>query len=371
MNISKEKQENRLESVRKRFGDHKANALIVTYEPNVTYLTGFTGDSSALIVTNDQAWIVSDFRYVTQLEQESPGLEVQIRPASRTIAEELGMILSKLGLSTVGIESDSMTVSQFEEIRKASGTTELIPTRGLVESLRVLKDEDEIKAIREAIRAAEEAYLNVRLALQDRALHNELQMASVLTSKLQEQGASAPSFPPIVASGPHAALPHARPRADAKLSDADFILVDWGASMTPLPYKSDLTRVMVTGIVSATLEQVHRIVVDAQKQAIAAIRPGISAGAVDQVARSVIANAGFGERFGHGLGHGIGLEIHESPRLKPISAEILVPGMILTVEPGIYLPDWGGVRIEDDVLVTESGAEVLSTLPKDLDIVSG
>jgi Xaa-Pro aminopeptidase len=205
----------------------------------------------------------------------------------------------------------------------------------------------------------------VRSELQEGATEKEV--ADQLEANLRRCGATGSSFPSIVAVGVRAALPHARPTATTRIGDDDFVLFDWGA--TGRPYKSDLTRVLVTGKVSPEFEKVYQTVLAAQERGIAAIRPGAKAQDVDAEARSVIEEAGFGRFFTHGLGHGIGMDVHEAPRLRKESETILEPGMIVTVEPGIYLPDWGGVRIEDDVLVTTEGCEVLSHLPKALDWV--
>src|SRR5262249_28498163 len=192
-------------------------------------------------------------------------------------------------------------------------------------------------------------------------------LADELENYLRRCGATASSFPPIVAVGVRAALPHARPSPTIRVGDDDFVLIDWGAAGHP--YKSDLTRVVVTGKVTPTFETIYRTVLTAQECAIAAIRPGVKAHDVDAEARSIIEEAGFGRFFDHGLGHGLGMDIHEAPRLRKGSQDTLEPGMMVTVEPGVYLPDWGGIRIEDDVLVTHDGCEVLSSVPKSLDSV--
>ncbi len=226
-----------------------------------------------------------------------------------------------------------------------------------------MKDAFEIEEIRGAIRCAERAFTMVRAGL--RSDDTERDVADALESSMRRCGATASSFPPIVAVGTRAALPHARPTRTMRLRDADFVLLDWGASGEP--YKSDLTRVLVTGKVTAKFEAVYRTVLAAQERAIAAIRPGAKAHDVDAEARSVIEEAGFGGFFDHGLGHGLGMEIHEAPRIRKGSQDVLEAGNVITVEPGIYLPDWGGIRIEDDVLVTNDGCEVLSGIPKSLD----
>jgi Xaa-Pro aminopeptidase len=193
---------------------------------------------------------------------------------------------------------------------------------------------------------------------------SELQAAHLLENSMRQFGATVASFPPIVAVGPRAALPHARPTS-AMISESDFVLVDWGASAAS-GYKSDLTRILVTGKISPKLEKVYGVVLKAQQAAIRSLRAGARCSEIDSVARRVIENAGFGKHFTHGLGHGIGLDIHEGPRLSAASDSELKPGMIVTVEPGIYLEGWGGVRIEDDCLLTRDGCEVLTSVPREL-----
>ena len=272
-------------------------------------------------------------------------------------------------MAKVGFEAASLTVAALEVIRSAAGSVDLVATTDVVEPLRSVKDDVELIAIRRAIDIAERAFTVLRGRLGD--LDDEKAAADALEFELRRCGADGSAFPPIVAAGPRSALPHARPLPGARLNDAGFVLIDWGARLGPLPYRSDLTRVVAAGIVSSRFEEVYRVVLEAQARAISAICPGVSCAEVDAAARSAIAEAGFGRYFDHGLGHGIGLEVHEAPGLRVGAAEVLRAGMVLTIEPGIYLPDWGGIRIEDDVLVTLEGAEFLSNLPRDLDAVRG
>ncbi|RUL81813.1 M24 family metallopeptidase [Tautonia sociabilis] len=355
----------RVEAVRRSLREAGLGALLVTHPPNVSYLTGFTGDSSALIVSADRLLIVSDFRFDTQLRDECPTLERHIRPSDRTLPQELGEVVAKLGLGRVGFEAAGLTVADQWTIREGVGSVELEGTSGVVEAIRVIKDDDEIAALRRAIEAAESAFRSWKEAVSPES--DEKEAADALEFALRKAGAVGSAFPPIVAVGPRAALPHARPEPGVRLGSDGFVLVDWGACMGPLPYRSDLTRVLATGKVSPRFEELYGVVLEAQRRAIASIHPGAKAADVDAEARSHIGEAGFARFFDHGLGHGIGLEIHEAPRLRGSSEETLRPGMVLTIEPGIYVPDWGGIRIEDDVLVTPDGAEVLSRLPRDLD----
>ena len=340
------------------------DALLVTSFTNVTYLTGFTGDDSYLLVRTQGETLISDPRYTTQLGEECPGLDLFIRPPGLTMHEAVGKLVRRANLGRLGVEADSMTLGLRDRISALLKRTEIVPVSGLVELLRERKDADEVARIREAVWFAEKAFGVLRATL--RPEKTEKQVADELEQQLRLFGAQGCSFPTIVAAGPRAALPHARATA-SPIGNADFVLVDWGA--TGNLYKSDLTRVLVTGKISPKLERVYRVVLSAQEQAMAAIRPGAVAQEVDAIARRVIADAGFGRYFGHGLGHGLGLEIHEAPRLAAKVATVLQPGMVVTVEPGIYLPGWGGVRIEDDVLVTRTGYEVLTSVPKTLEEV--
>jgi Xaa-Pro aminopeptidase len=273
--------------------------------------------------------------------------------------ETVAQIAKRARAGKLGIEATSMTVAVRDQIAAELPKTELVGTRDLVENLRLIKDRDEVAEIRRAIWYAERAYQVLRASL--RPERTEKEVGDELENQIRLYGAKGCSFPSIIAVGARAALPHARP-TDQRIGADDFVLVDWGADGGP--YKSDLTRVLVTGKISPKLERIYRVVLSAQEQAIAAIEPGRSCHDVDQVARQVIAAAGFGRNFGHGLGHGIGLEIHEAPRLAANQHLKLEAGMVVTVEPGIYLPGWGGVRIEDDVLVTKDGCQVLTTLGK-------
>lgn len=339
-----------------------ADALLVTNFKNVTYLTGFTGDDSYLIEASSQSLLISDPRYETQLAEECPGLEVHLRGPGEGMSAAVATTIGLLKPQHLAIEAGSMTVALYETIAKTTKSVSLVSTTGLVETLREIKDQDEIKSIRQAIDFAERAFAVVRESLV--ADQTEKQVADEIEYQMRRFGARGASFEPIVAVGSNAALPHAHPTG-RRIGDSPLLLIDWGAS-GPL-YKSDLTRTLATDKISTKLERVYRVVLTAQAAAIAAIRPGASAHEVDTVARNVIAKAGFGRHFGHSLGHGIGLDIHEGPRLAQNQHRPLKAGMVITVEPGIYLPGWGGVRIEDDVLVTRTGHQVLSHVGKDLD----
>jgi Xaa-Pro aminopeptidase len=355
----------RREGLRRTLRASDVEGVLVGSSTNVRYLTGFTGDSSVLLVGRDREIIVSDGRFTTQLAHECPGLEAHIRPSGTELTQTVGRVVRGLGWRRLAFEASSCTVAEYQALCEAVAGVELVGVRGWVEALRRVKDEAEIAAIRDAVRCAERAFTMARAGLRDD--DTEKDVSDAIEAALRRCGATASSFPPIVAVGVRAALPHARPTRETRLRDADFVLLDWGASGEP--YKSDLTRVVVTGKVTPKFETIYRTVLAAQERAITAIRPGAKGHDIDAEARSVIEAAGFGGFFDHGVGHGIGMEIHEAPRIRKESPDILEPGNVVTVEPGIYLPEWGGVRIEDDVLVTDAGCEVLSRLPKSLDSV--
>lgn len=339
-----------------------ADAILVTNEKNVTWLTGFTGDSTWMLLSKSNALLLSDTRYTTQIENEcgSDNLDVEIRDASSTMLKTLTKVLNKAKINSLAFESDCMAHSAYCGLVEAAENTELVPTSGITENLRAIKDKQEIKDIRFAVKLAERGMATLRAGLKPGM--TELQIAHNLEHAMRSFGATRAGFDPIVAVGPNAALPHAIP-GSLTIDESPVLLVDWGAE-TPDGYRSDLSRVLFTGSVSAKVEAVYGVVLKAQLAAIDAIRPGVKCCDIDEIARTIIEKAGYRKYFGHGLGHGFGLQIHEQPRLSPISEQLLEPGMVVTVEPGIYLPGRFGVRIEDDILVTRDGCEVLSNVPK-------
>ena len=340
----------------------EAEALLVTNFKNVTYLTGFTGDDSYLLVTLDGERLVTDPRYTTQLEAECPGLPLEVRVPGVTMLAGTTKAVKRAGVERLGLEAGSATLSLERSLTKALAKVMLVDTENLVERLRIVKDKDEIEATRLAGQQARRAFEVVRASLTPTM--TELDVAAELEYQARRFGAKSLSFPPIVAVGSRAALPHATPTR-RQLSESDFTLVDWGANSGL--YLSDLTRMIVTGRISPKFRKLYAVVLKAQLAAIDSIRPGLTGEKVDSVARKVIKRAGLGKAFGHGLGHGTGLEILEAPRMAIGQKTKLRPGMIVTVEPGVYLPGWGGIRIEDDVLVTRTGHEVLTDVPKELE----
>jgi Xaa-Pro aminopeptidase len=346
--------------------DASLDALLVAKVCNVSYLTGFTGDSSFCLVTPTRAMLISDDRYRAQIEQECPGLETHIRGHDKNTYQAVGEVVSKLELQNVGVEAAGVTLEEFERLKGLCPTANLVGTSGLVEKLRSIKDATEVAAIRRAIRIAEQGFAALRATM--RPTDTEKELADLLDGYVRRAGGDGMAFPPIVGVGERSALPHSTLSA-RRLDESPFVLVDWGARAGL--YHSDLTRVLwspggpLRRTVESRLEKMYTVVLQAQTRAIAAVRPGVSVKEVDAAARGHIAAAGFGDHFTHGLGHGIGLEVHEAPAVRTNSDDILVAGMVLTIEPGIYLPDFGGVRIEDDLLVTPDGAEILTSVPRD------
>jgi Xaa-Pro aminopeptidase len=350
---------NKLRKLIKKSG---AAGMLVTNEHNVTYLTGFTGDSSYLLIAPKNEVMLSDSRYTVQLEEECPDVDVDIRNSGQSMLDAIDKQTKRAKVASLAMEADSLTVSTYGKITENFSKLDFVNTSGLVEQLREIKDKDEIASLRRAVDMAERTFAVIRASL--RPNQTEQEIAANIEHQIRQFGGKGCSFTPIVGVGPRAALPHAIP-TERQIGESDFVLIDWGANEHL--YMSDLTRVLVTGKISPKLERIYKVVLKAQEQAIAAIRPGALMSDVDAIARNIIKDAGFGKNFGHGLGHGIGLEIHEVTRLASNQHREFKAGMVVTVEPGIYIPGWGGVRIEDDILVTRNGHDVLSSVPKDFE----
>jgi Xaa-Pro aminopeptidase len=347
------------------------DVLLVTHPINVTYLTGFSGEASYLILSKAKTLLVSDGRFTGQLAEECPGLDTYIRPPDQTLPDATIAQLNLMSPRSIGCESAHLTVADFQTLSDGVKTAVWKADKDRVEKLRQVKDADEIAQIREAIRIAEKAFAMFRAML--RPDDTEKGLTDAMENYVRKAGGKETAFPPIVAVGPRAALPHA-PASWHQVNENPLLLIDWGAQGAF--YKSDLTRVLWTynnvafpnGLrPSPKLQTIYAVVAEAQARAIAAMRPGASSKTIDAIARGYIADQGYGEFFNHGLGHGFGLQIHEAPFFRPNVDVPLVAGMVVTCEPGIYLPEWGGVRIEDDILITPDGPEVLTRCPRELD----
>jgi Xaa-Pro aminopeptidase len=344
--------------------EREVDLLLVTDLINVRWLTGFTGSNAAAVVGREGSRrFVTDFRYLTQSAEE-------VDPAwEREIAVDLlaGVVKGLPGSGELRLAFDDAHMSVKDHGRLAGmlrAGIELVPAGGAIEAQRAVKDADELEAIRAAARLADDALTEV-LA---RGLvgRTEREVALDLEFTMRRMGAQAASFPPIVAAAEHGALPHATPR-EVPIPAGTLVVVDWGAQLDG--YASDCTRTYATGDIDPRDGQVYELVLRAQEAALAAVRPGPTGREVDAVARSIIDAAGHAEHFGHGLGHGVGLDVHEGPRLSKQGDTALGAGMVVTVEPGVYVPGAVGVRIEDLVIVTDDGAEVVSSLPKELQSV--
>lgn len=352
----------RIKSLQTRLKASNLDALLVSNPVDIRYLTGFVGDDSWLLVSaaSSIVHILSDFRFDEQIAKEAPHARAIMRKTSLTVA--LKELASKLKVQMIGLQQDYLTVSQGKVISKELGKSNIKAIDDGLLMQRAVKDKTEVKPILKALDIQQEAFRRTCAYIEPGM--TEYQIAAYLEYQMRLLGADGTSFPSIVAADANASLPHAIP-GSKKVRKGGIILIDWGAKFGG--YCSDLTRVVAIGRMPAKIKEIYQVCLDAQMAAIDAIAPGKSLPEIDAVARDIICKAGYGKQFGHSLGHGIGLDIHEQPVLASRAKGVLQPGHIVTVEPGIYLPGIGGVRIEDDVLVTSTGKKVLSDLPKTLE----
>jgi Xaa-Pro aminopeptidase len=338
---------------------------------NVRYLSGFKGSSGAVLVAQGKNFFITDFRYQEEAGRElAAGLwELFIEKGDRL--RTIKKLISELGIRTLGVES-GVSYEFFQGLSRCGAS--LRPLTGSVESLRAIKDDGEICSIRDAVRRAEEAFLDVKPYI--RPGRREQEIALMLEARLKKRGCNRLPFDIIVASGVNSAMPHAK-AGDKKLSPGEFVVIDWGGEAEG--YYSDMTRTFLlrgagygggkAGVDFSREKGIYRTVFQANRKAVSSVVPGCKSKGIDEVARNIITNAGYGKFFGHGTGHGVGLEVHESPRITWTRSVPIRENMIFTVEPGIYIPGLGGVRIEDMVRVKPGGAEVLTRLPRDLEIL--
>ena len=337
------------------------DGLLITSLPNIRYLTGFSGTSALLFVTPREACIVTDFRYKTQVATEVGDL-VGVLVEPQSLWSGLWQVLGQMSnVDVAGFESAHLTHRDFQRLVEAGPRPRWRPTADLVESLRERKDDDEVAQIRAAAVIATTAL--ERTLPQIRAGMTELEVAGVLEKSLRDAGSESFPFPTIVASGPRSALPHARSSA-REINRGEFLLMDFGAASGG--YCADVTRTVVVGNASDEQRSVYDVVRQANEMAAAEVRAGLRGREADALARDYIERCGYGEEFGHGLGHGLGLEVHEAPRLARTADGVLETGAVVTIEPGIYRPGWGGVRIEDDVHLAAAGPELLTQFTHEL-----
>lgn len=340
--------------------ENKAEGFLVTNIINVRYLTGFSGSSGFVFITKKANVFITDFRYKEQSLKEIVGWDIVIEKGDRI--QTIQRLLKQLNIKNLGFES-SVTFEFYKKLLKIGII--LKPLKGLVEKLRTTKDKNEIASIRKALKRAEIAFLEIKPYVRQGI--KERSIALRLEERLKKIGCSRIPFEIIVASGRNSAMPHAKP-SEKKLQAGDLVIIDWGGEADG--YFSDITRTfLIKGKNLQKKKEIYKIVLDANKKALFHISPGKYFSEIDNKAREVIKKAGYGEFFGHGTGHGLGLQIHESPRISWDTKEKVKKNMIFTIEPGVYIPDFGGVRIEDMVLVCEKHSVVLTSLPKKLEII--
>ncbi len=356
--------ETRIKALRARLAERGADAFFSLDPPTNAYLTGFRGTTSAVLVTAGRAVLLCDFRYTEQAQAQTSACEVV--EITGTMEARVAEWLSRLDGRSALFEPERLTFSQHQAVHAAAPGIALAPAPGLVEELRQIKDAGEIAKIRAACQIAESALAEVVNGL--RAGVTERETAALLEHEFKRRGAQRASFDTIAIFGARSSLPHGEP-TDKPLESGDIVLIDCGCVVDG--YCSDLTRTFFFGrIPGAWAEEIYLCVQQAQQAALSALRAGANASEVDALARNLISRAGFGARFGHGTGHCVGIEVHENPRLNAMSRAVLAAGMAVTVEPGIYLPGQGGVRIEDLAVVTDNGCDVLTAgISKDLQVI--
>lgn len=343
------------------FVREQLDCLVVEHPPNLRYLTGFSGSTGLVALTPDLGWFVCDSRYTLQARQEVP--ELSVVEHSRRY-EALAQLCNEYGWQRVGFEAAHCLVSTQQELFKQLPGTTLVALPAELDEIRDRKDQHELEALAEVADLASQALQSVLPLIRPGLVESEL--ALELEIAMRRRGAEGRGFDFIVASGQRGAMPHGRASAK-QIQAGELVTIDFGAVLNG--YHSDETVTIGVGQLDQRQRRIYAVVLEAHDRAIAAVRPGISCKELDAVARTYISDQGFGEFFGHGLGHGVGLEIHEKPTLSPRSEAVLDAGMVVTIEPGIYIPDWGGVRIEDTVVVTDTGCRLLTGVPKELIVV--
>jgi len=334
------------------------DALLVTQPENLFYLSGFTGDAGALLITAGKSYIITDFRFIEQTREQCPHLE--IFKIETTLVEALADLVGRLNLPSLYFETDYLSYKFYETLHEKLGEVVLHPLEGIVEQFRLVKDQDELAAIQQAMSLLDEGYRHICGFIKPGVSEREVALELEIFMRLR--GAEKTSFPFIVASGYRAALPHGEASAKA-ISLGEVVTLDFGVVVDN--YCSDMTRTVALGAPNDQIKEIYSIVLDAQLAGLGAVKAGVPASAVDKAAREVIASHGYGDYFGHSTGHGVGLAVHEGPTLNARNAMVLQAGMVVTVEPGIYLPGIGGVRIEDSVVVEQNGYRLLTKSPKD------
>jgi len=342
--------------------DVGTDAVLITERKNYIYLSGFTGTSAVLLISGDRAVLLTDFRYTEQAAAQAPDFEVIQYTGSQYA--ELNRLLENSGIHRLAFEDAYISYSQHSEYLKELKVREFVPLGRMIEELRLIKDDEEIEIIKAAVRVADDVFLHILDYIKPGITETEL--AAEMEHHMRRLGATGPSFETIVASGRRASMPHGV-ASEKRIEAGDVVTLDFGAIYGE--YCSDITRTVFVGKPDKELEKIYRIVLEANRLGLEAVKSGVSGKEADSIARNYIADAGYGDNFGHGLGHGVGLDIHEEPRLSPRGDAILRDGMVVTGEPGIYIPGLGGVRIEDMVVVRGGSAVVLTSSSKEMIIL--
>lgn len=353
---------NRISKLKKLREEKKLDAIMITSKKNRFYFSKFTGTAGTILVTESSDYFITDFRYIDQAKEQTEGL--QIIEISKNKNENLIKFLNDNDLNKIGFEDGDLSYKQYQELENIDSEKKYLPLSDDINEFRHIKDGEELETIKEAIKITEEAFNKIITYIEPGM--KEREVAAELEYYLRKLGGEGPSFDFIIASGKRSALPHGV-ASDKIIETGDFITLDFGTYYKG--YCSDMTRTIVVGEPDEKQVEIYNIVLDAHLEVIDKIKPGMTGQEVDHIARKIIEEAGYGENFGHGLGHGLGIEVHESPRLSTTSEKVLKPGMVVTDEPGIYLPNWGGVRIEDDLVITEDGCKSLNNSNKELIII--
>ena len=351
----------KLTKLRQALQQSSLDALLVTSEFNRRYITGFTGTAGVALVTKEDAVFITDFRYTSQANDQVEGFRVVQHSGS--LIKEVATQVEKLGVKTLGFEQDAMTFAEYEQY-KENVSSQFVPTSGIIEKIRLIKTPQEITIIKAACAIADDAFTHILNFIEPGK--TELEVANELEFFMRKQGATSSSFDTIVASGLRSALPHGV-ATNKVIEKGDFVTLDYGALYNG--YISDMTRTIAVGEPSEKLVDMYNAVLASQLLALEKVGPNMTGKEADAVARDYLASKGYGEAFGHSLGHGIGLEVHEAPSLSVRGETVLEPNMTVTLEPGVYLPGIGGVRIEDDILITATGNEKLTHSTKELIIL--
>lgn len=358
--------QSRIEKLKEKMAELKMDSMLISNHANMRYLSGFTGSSALIYISNKKQILITDFRYIEQATMQCPAFEIVNQGAKGLIGTAMEIAESN-GDKHIGFESDHTNYSTYVTLNKNTAFS-FVPTTEVVEVLRQVKDEEEIQKLRKAESIGDIAFSHIIpfITMEYKNGLTETDIALELERVMRMHGASGNSFSPIVAAGAKSSLCHAVPGRET-LNEGDFVVMDFGCVYEG--YCSDMTRTIMIGQPSEKHQEIYNTVLKAQEAALAAIKPGLKGKDIDAVARNIIKEAGYGDYFGHGLGHSVGIDIHENPRFSVTEERIITPGMVLTVEPGIYVPGFGGVRIEDMVVITEDGIDNLTHSSKGLIII--